>query len=75
LLSKAWAERGLVKGKIFNNMINVSYVHLTRPSIFIREKPIPWSERIFHKDYDHKGSSPPKKNLIVTHNRLGAKMN
>jgi hypothetical protein len=31
-------------------------VHLTRPSIFIRDKPILWSQRMLHEDYDRKGS-------------------
>jgi hypothetical protein len=33
-------------------MLYVRYVHLTRPSIFIRDKPIFSSERMLHKDYD-----------------------
>jgi hypothetical protein len=37
---KAWTDKGFVfnaKARIFNNMLYVRYVHLTRPSIFIRD--------------------------------------
>jgi hypothetical protein len=36
------------------------YVHLTRPSIFVRDKPILLSERILNKDYNCKGSVEKK---------------
>jgi hypothetical protein len=50
------------KEDIFNNMLYVRYVHLTkRPSIFIRHKPILSSERMLHKDY-YRRSSVEKKN-------------
>jgi hypothetical protein len=37
-------------------MLYVQYIHLTRPVIFVRDKPILLSERMLHKDYDRKGS-------------------
>jgi Ca2+-binding EF-hand superfamily protein len=43
-------------------------------SLFIRNKPIHSSERMLHKDCDHKGSVQ-KKNLVVILKELGAKMN
>jgi hypothetical protein len=43
-------------------MLYVRYVHLTKASIFIRDKPIFSSERKLHKDYDRK-SSVAKKNM------------
>jgi hypothetical protein len=39
---------------------------LTRPSIFIRDKPIILSERMLCKDYDGKGSVGEKKYLVVS---------
>jgi hypothetical protein len=47
-----------------------------RPSIFIRDKPIIWSERMLHKDCYCKGSLKKKKrSLVVSHNGLDAKTN
>jgi hypothetical protein len=49
LLCKAWTDRGLVynaKVRIFSNMLYVRYVHLTKPSIFIKDKPTFSSERM-----------------------------
>jgi hypothetical protein len=46
-----------------------------RPSIFIRNKPILSSERVFHKDYDRKGSVAKKKSLVVIFKGLGTKTN
>jgi hypothetical protein len=37
-------------------MLYVRNVHLTRPNIFIRDKPIFSSERMLHKDYYRKSS-------------------
>jgi hypothetical protein len=37
-------------------MLRVRYVPMTRPSIFITDKPIHSSDRELHKGYDHKGS-------------------
>jgi hypothetical protein len=34
-----------------------------RPSMFIKDKPVFSSERMLHKDYDHKGSVEKKKRL------------
>jgi hypothetical protein len=47
------------------------------PSIFIRDKPIISSERMFHKDYDCKGSARgEEKFLVVSHKkRLGTEAN
>jgi hypothetical protein len=36
-----------------------------RPSIFIRDKPILLSERMLHKDCDHKGSVEKNKIVIL----------
>jgi hypothetical protein len=33
------------------------------------------SERMFHKDYDRRGSVDKKKTLVMSHKRLGAKKN
>jgi hypothetical protein len=44
------------KVRIFSNMLYVRYVHLTRPSIFIRDKFIFSSEGMLHKDYDCRSS-------------------
>jgi hypothetical protein len=40
------------KVRIFNNILNLGYIHLTRPSVFIRNKPILSSQRVLHKDFD-----------------------
>jgi hypothetical protein len=53
-------------------MLHVRYVHLTRPSIFIKDRPILSSEKMLHKDYDRKGSVA-KKNLVVILKGLGVK--
>jgi hypothetical protein len=46
------------------------------PSIFIRDEPILWSERMLHKDNDHKCSVAKKyKTLVMSLKRLGAKTN
>jgi hypothetical protein len=34
------------------NMLYVRYVYLTRPSIFMRDKPILLQERMLHRGYD-----------------------
>jgi hypothetical protein len=79
LLCKACIDRGLLysaKARIFNNMLYVLYVHLTRRSIFIRDKPILSSERMLNKDYDPKGSvAKKKKTLVMSPKGLGAKKN
>jgi hypothetical protein len=46
-----------------------------RLNIFIRDKPIFSSERMLHKDYDHKGLVEKQKSLVVNLKRLVAKMN
>jgi hypothetical protein len=59
LLCKAWPDRGLAcsaQGRICNNMLYVRYVHLTRPIIFIRDKPVLSSERMLRKGYYRKSS-------------------
>jgi hypothetical protein len=48
------------KARIFNNILYMRYVQLTRQSIFIRGKPILSLERMLHKDYDRKGSVETK---------------
>jgi hypothetical protein len=68
LLCKAYTDRGLVysvKGRIFNNTLYMGYVHLTRPNIFIRDKPIFSSETMLLKDYDCKGSDLKKKTTNI----------
>jgi hypothetical protein len=55
-------------------MIYVQYDHLTKRSLFIRDKPILSSEKMLHKDYDSKGSVT-KKSLVVILKGLGAKRN
>jgi hypothetical protein len=63
------------KGRNFNNMLYVRYVHLTKkPSIFIKVKPIFSSERMLRKDYDRK-SSVEKETLFMSLKVLGAKTN
>jgi adenylate cyclase class IV len=46
------------QGRIFNNMLYVLYVRLTKVkrSLFIKDKPILSSESMLHEDYDRKGS-------------------
>jgi hypothetical protein len=46
-------------------------------SIFIIDKPLLSSEKMFHKDYGHIGLTPQKmeKALVVSHKRLDAKTN
>jgi hypothetical protein len=48
-----------------------------RSSLYIRDKPIPWLERILHKDYDCKSSVAKKKKkmLVVILKELVAKTN
>jgi hypothetical protein len=48
---------------------------LTRPSIFIRDKPILSPERTLRKDYDRKGSVGKIKSLVANLKGLEAKMN
>jgi hypothetical protein len=59
--------------EIFHNMLYVRYVYLTRPSIFIRNKPILTSEMMLYKGYDSEGSV--KKSLVVSLKGLCAKTN
>jgi hypothetical protein len=59
--SRACTDSGLVysaKGRIFSNMLQVRYVHLTKGQeySFIWDKPIFSSERMLRKDYYCKGS-------------------
>jgi hypothetical protein len=47
---------------IFNKMLYVRKCTCDeKPSIFIRDNPIFWSERMLHKDYYRKGSAGKKK--------------
>jgi hypothetical protein len=46
-----------------------------RQSLFIRDKPIPSSERMLHKDYDCKCSVEKEKSLVISLKGLGAKTN
>jgi hypothetical protein len=62
---------GLAKGGILNNMIHVLYIHLTKDQHI--HKRLISSERVLHKDYDHKGSVE-KKSLVLSPEGLGAKM-
>jgi hypothetical protein len=55
-------------------MLHVRYVYMTRPSIFIRDKPIFSSERMLHKDYDRQVFSW-KKILAVILKGTSAKTN
>jgi hypothetical protein len=51
----AWTERALVyfvKVRIFNNVLYMRYVHLTKAKHIIRDKPILSLERKVYKDYD-----------------------
>jgi hypothetical protein len=50
-----------VQKEIFNNMLYVRYAHLTKEKPIHKDKPILSSERVFHKDYDSKGSVAKKK--------------
>jgi hypothetical protein len=60
LLCKAWTERGLeysAQGRISSNLLYGLKCTLDeKPSVFIRDKSIFWSERMSHKDYDPKSS-------------------
>jgi hypothetical protein len=59
-----WTDRGLayaVKGRIFNIMLYVRHMHLTKASTFTRDKAILSSARMLHTDYDRKGSVAKKK--------------
>jgi hypothetical protein len=49
-------KRELAEAGITVTCLYVRYVHVKRPSIFIRDKLILSSERMLHKDYDLKGS-------------------
>jgi hypothetical protein len=64
----------IVHKEVFNNMIYLRYVHLTKFRHIQRGKPIVLSERILHKDYDRKGSIG-KQTLAVSLKLLGAKAN
>jgi hypothetical protein len=44
-----------------------------RPSMFIRDKPVFLSERVLHKDYDHKDSARGKKFVVVSLEGLGTR--
>jgi hypothetical protein len=48
---------------------------LTRPSIFIRDKPIFSLEKMLHTDYGCKNAVEKKKSLVVILEGLGAKTN
>jgi hypothetical protein len=64
------------KGKNFNIMLYVRYVHLKRPRTFIKDKPILWSRSMLHKDYDSKCSvAKRKKKLVTILKRPGANTN
>jgi hypothetical protein len=65
------------KGRIFNNMLDVRYIHFTKAkrSLFIRDKPILSSERILHKNYGGKGSVAEEKSLFLRFEWLGAERN
>jgi hypothetical protein len=52
-------------------MLHVRYVHLSRPSIFVRHEPIFSSERVLRKDYDRNGSVEKEK-LVVNPKGLEA---
>jgi hypothetical protein len=51
-----WTEGFYIEGRIFNVLLYVPYIHLTKAKLFIRDKPIFMSERMLHKDYDCNGS-------------------
>jgi hypothetical protein len=63
------------KARIFNKVLYVRYVYLIRSSIFMRDKPISSSERMFHRDYDNKGSVEKRKSVVVILKKLGSKKN
>jgi hypothetical protein len=44
------------QGRIFNNVLYVRYVHLTKAKLIIRDKPILSSEGMLHENYDRKRS-------------------
>jgi hypothetical protein len=51
----------IVKGKIFNIMLYVQYVHLTEAKQSIRDKPILSSDIMLRRGYDCKGSVAQRK--------------
>jgi hypothetical protein len=64
------------KVKISDGMLHVPHVHLTRPSIFIRDKPILSSERMLHTPMDPEcKGSVENIYLVVILNGLDAKTN
>jgi hypothetical protein len=46
----------IAKAIIFDNMPYMRYIHLTRPRIFIRHKPVFLADRMLHMDSDCKCS-------------------
>jgi hypothetical protein len=44
------------KGNIFNNMLHVQHVNLTKDGAYSWDKPIFSSGRLLNKDYSYKGS-------------------
>jgi hypothetical protein len=63
------------KGRNFSNMLYVSYVHLTKKSLFTRNKPVFSLERIVHEKYVWNGSVANKKSLPVFLKEFDAKTN
>jgi hypothetical protein len=45
------------------------------PASVVNNRPILSSERMLHKEYDHKGSVETKKSLVMRLKGLGAKKN
>jgi hypothetical protein len=68
-----FAKPGLTEDLYTVHKEEFSITHLTRPSTFIRDKPILSSERMLHKDYNRKGSVAKKKSLVVILKGLGAR--
>jgi hypothetical protein len=62
------------KGRIFNNMLHVRYVHLTKAKPIHKRQTHPLVREVLHKDFDRWGSAE-KKSLAVSLKGLGAKTN
>jgi hypothetical protein len=60
---------------IFNNMLYVRYVHLTKAKYIHKRQTHHFVEWVLHADFDSKGSVEKKKTLVVSFKVLGAKTN
>jgi hypothetical protein len=77
MLYKVWTDRGVVysaKGRIFNNMLYVRYVHLTKSQAYSQETT-PSSRQRGCYIRTMTGRVQLKRSLLVILERFGAKTN